>query len=54
MAIVALTELEQIKARAEEVIAKIKRIEAKTYTVIAMPAEEIINTINHIVKGDEL
>jgi len=48
----ALTELEEIKKRAEEKKRQIDAIQGKTYTVIAMPAEEIKAVIDYILEGE--
>jgi len=50
----AIKELEEIKKRAEEKKRQIDTIQGKTYTVIAMPAEEIKAVIDYILKGEKV
>ena len=52
IAIAALTELEEIKKRAEEYAIRLEEEKGKPYSMLLLGEDKVIDLINYILKGE--
>ena len=50
----ALTELEEIKKRAEEYIARLEEEKGKPYSMLLLGEDKVIELIDYIIKGEKV